>query len=55
MAMINSEFLERDNDIHVLSWSASDTIDSLEILTYVYNEDEIVTFAIYTPNSGNDE
>lgn len=50
-ASIAGEYTGPNGEIQVISWSSKDTVNSLQILTYVYNNDGTVTFAIYTPNN----
>ena len=50
-ASFAGEYMGPNGEIQVISWSSNDTLDSLKILTYVYNNDGTVTFAIYTPNN----
>lgn len=48
---IEREFLNQSGDWQVISYTSEETVDSLEIIMYRYNEDGTVTFAGFTPDA----
>ena len=46
---IEKEFVDTSGNWNVIGYSYGDTIDSLQIKMYKYNEDDTITYAIYTP------
>lgn len=46
---IEKELVDTSGNWNVIGYSYGDTIDSLQIKMYKYNEDDTITYAIYTP------